>query len=139
MKENLKKRIAALTVAAITLSASFAAYAQSPAEILKEKGIIEGYEDGELHLEKTLTRAEFTKMFVDSFLSDTDNEDKKSKTINFSDVSSDYWGKTYIEKAVSEGVISGFDDGTFRPEETGRICNECGGYGNNRRNYGSYR
>lgn len=111
----MKKRIIAMTTAIVTFSAAFSAYAATPAETLQEMGIIEGYEDGELHLERTLTRAEFTKMFVDAFLTDTD---EKNTDIKFTDVPNDYWGSKYISKAVDAGVISGFEDGTFRPEET---------------------
>lgn len=111
----MKKRIIAMTTAIVTFSAAFSAYAATPAETLQEMGIIEGYEDGELHLERTLTRAEFTKMFVDAFLTDTD---EKNTDIKFTDVPNDYWGSEYIAKAVNAGVISGFEDGTFRPEET---------------------
>lgn len=36
----------------------------------------------------------------------------------FRDVSASYWANGYIQKAVSLGIISGFGDGTFRPEST---------------------
>lgn len=110
----MKKKIIAITTAIVTIASVFSVYAASPAENLQEKGIIEGYEDGELHLERTLTRAEFAKIFCDAFL--TDGEDKDA-VLNFSDVSDDYWGSKYIARAVNAGVISGFEDGTFRPEE----------------------
>lgn len=109
----MKKRITAVTTAIVMASAAFAVYA-SPAETLQEKGIIEGYEDGQLHLERTLTRAEFTKMFAEAFLKDSAQTDDK---IEFTDVKDDYWGSEYIQKAVKTGIISGFEDGTFRPEE----------------------
>ncbi len=108
----MKKRILAITAAATVFSTVFSAYAASPADTLSEKGIIEGYEDGQLHLESTLTRAEFTKMFAEAFLKDTAEIE-----INFTDVPKNYWGKKYIAKAVRASVISGFEDGTFRPEE----------------------
>lgn len=111
----MKKRIIAMTTVIVTFCAAFSAYAATPAETLQGMGIIEGYEDGELHMERTLTRAEFTKMFVDAFLTDTD---EKNTDIKFTDVPNDYWGSEYIVKAVNAGVISGFEDGTFRPEET---------------------
>lgn len=111
----MNKKIIAITTAIVIISGAFSIYASTPAENLQEMGIIEGYDDGELHLERTLTRAEFTKMFADTFLKDTKEADTK---INFSDIANNYWGKEYIAKAVNAGVISGFEDGTFRPEET---------------------
>lgn len=35
---------------------------------------------------------------------------------SFSDVSPDYWASEYIQKLAASGIISGFPDGTFRPE-----------------------
>ncbi|NJO44025.1 MAG: S-layer homology domain-containing protein [Cyanobacteria bacterium CRU_2_1] len=35
----------------------------------------------------------------------------------FSDVSSDYWANRFIQELASRGVISGFPDGTFRPND----------------------
>ncbi|MEO1427717.1 MAG: DUF1565 domain-containing protein [Cyanobacteria bacterium J06633_8] len=35
----------------------------------------------------------------------------------FSDVAPNYWAKTYIEALASKGVIAGFPDGTFKPDE----------------------
>ncbi len=35
----------------------------------------------------------------------------------FSDVSSDYWAAQFIQQLSQRGVIAGFPDGTFRPEE----------------------
>lgn len=109
----MKKRITAICTAAAVMLGVFTVYAKSPANSLKEKGIFEGYEDGELHLERTLTRAEFAKIFADTFLSDTKSADLE---IKFPDIADGFWGREYIEKAVEAGVISGFDDGKFYPE-----------------------
>ncbi len=35
----------------------------------------------------------------------------------FSDVSSNYWAANFIQQLSQRGVIAGFPDGTFRPEE----------------------
>lgn len=35
---------------------------------------------------------------------------------DFSDLASDHWAKSYIDNLTNEGVISGYPDGTFRPE-----------------------
>lgn len=107
----MKKRITAICTAAVVMFGVFTVYAKSPAD----KTIFEGYEDGELHLERTLTRAEFAKIFADTFLSDNQVTDLK---LEFPDVANDYWGREYIEKAVKAGVISGFDDGNFYPEKS---------------------
>ena len=41
----------------------------------------------------------------------------KLKRIHFSDVSTDYWAHDYIEGLAKSNVISGFPDGTFRPND----------------------
>ena len=35
----------------------------------------------------------------------------------FSDISSDYWARGFIQELANRGVISGFPDGTFRPND----------------------
>ena len=85
----------------------------TPEEALVEARVIEGYPDGELHLENFLTRTEFTKMIVSAFL--PNNNEKAS--ISFSDVNDDFWGCDYIKQAVAAGVIKGFEDNTFRPDD----------------------
>ena len=108
----MKRKIIAMITAIAAASAMFTVYAAAPSDKLVEQGILSGYEDGELHLERTLTRAEFTKIFCDAFL--TENT---AKTNKFSDVDG-HWAKDYIGKAVAAGVIAGFEDGTFKPDET---------------------
>lgn len=39
-----------------------------------------------------------------------------SAQTSFSDVSSSYWAQPFIQVLASEGVISGFPDGTFKPD-----------------------
>ncbi|WP_054252658.1 S-layer homology domain-containing protein [Neofamilia massiliensis] len=40
----------------------------------------------------------------------------KAQAVEFSDLASDHWAKSYIDNLTNEGVISGYPDGTFRPE-----------------------
>lgn len=106
----MKKKIIAVVSAAVMMFTTSAVFHA-------EGGVVDmlsGYEDGEIHLERTLTRAEFAKIFVDALL---DEGAQNDIYIKFSDVPEDFWGKEYIEKAVGAQVISGFEDGTFRPEE----------------------
>lgn len=112
----MKRKIIVLTLAATLISSVFTVYAAAPADRLQAQGILQGYEDGELHLERTLTRAEFTKIFCDAFLKD-DKSIKDYKSPSFPDIAA-HWGADYIEKAVAAGVIAGFEDGTFRPDDT---------------------
>lgn len=44
-------------------------------------------------------------------------EEKKVESIKFSDIKDDYWAKSSIEKITDAGIIKGYPDGTFKPEE----------------------
>lgn len=37
--------------------------------------------------------------------------------VSFSDVSSDYWARSFIQDLANRGILSGFPDGTFRPND----------------------
>jgi hypothetical protein len=40
-----------------------------------------------------------------------------AQTSSFSDISSDYWARGFIQELANRGVISGFPDGSFRPND----------------------
>jgi hypothetical protein len=40
-----------------------------------------------------------------------------AKTVRFSDVPQDLWARPYIEALTQRGIIAGYTDGTFRPDE----------------------
>ncbi len=50
-----------------------------------------------------------------------DEADETDSELNsaaaFSDVESDYWGASYITELASKGVVNGYPDGTFRPND----------------------
>jgi len=78
-------------------------------------GIMTGDENGDMNLSKTITRAEFTAMLV-SASSYKDRISYSSNTSVFKDVSYTYWAAQHIRVAVNAGWISGYIDGTFRPD-----------------------
>ena len=43
---------------------------------------------------------------------------EREEKILFSDVEESRWSKPYIEEAVKLGIVTGFEDGTFKPEES---------------------
>lgn len=77
-------------------------------------GFMAGYSDGTFRPNDYLSRAEFATMIVKVI-----NPPAKSNipTPNFSDVPSTHWAKENIEKAVRGGYLSGFPDGTFKPND----------------------
>ena len=73
-------------------------------------GVVSGYGDGTFRPNKPITRAEFVSMavkFLESPQASTENK--------FSDVSVEDWFWNAVQAAVEEGWISGYEDGSFRP------------------------
>ncbi len=72
-------------------------------------GIIKGYTDGNFLPDEKVSRAEFVSM-INRALGNT-----ATGSTRFNDVSSGAWYYSDVSKAVTAGFVSGFDDGTFRP------------------------
>ena len=84
-------------------------YAQA-VETLAGLGGISGYEDGTFGPDKKITRAEFvTIAMAFSTLQEGENP--------FPDVGENFWATPFIVSAVSQGWISGFENGTFAPND----------------------
>ena len=77
-----------------------------------EAGILTGYEDGSYLPDSSLTRAEAAAIIARAYGLTSDAEES-----TFSDVSSTHWGLQYIEACVEAGIINGYEDGTFKPEQ----------------------
>lgn len=76
-------------------------------------GIVTGYGDSTFRPEATVSRAEFTALIARALkLKGT------AGSIDFSDEAKiPAWAKTYIEQAIEAGIISGYENGTFRPAQ----------------------
>lgn len=78
-----------------------------------QTGIISGYDDGTFRPNNNVTRAECATMIC-KMIGINNNEDG---TTQFIDVPSDYWALGYIKGASQAGIISGYDDTTFGPND----------------------
>jgi hypothetical protein len=74
-------------------------------------GVISGYEDGTFRPQNNVTRGQITKIVVLAMGWALD-----CPTQHFSDVPPSHAFYCYVETAYSHGIISGYDDGTFRPQ-----------------------
>lgn len=72
------------------------------------KGLISGYPDGTFKPNESITRAEFAQM-ISGYVK---NEKKVSS--DFQDVK-DHWAKSAIEKLYGNKNVTGYPDGTFKP------------------------
>ncbi len=86
------------------------------AQLLKTLGIVNGDGDGSLRPNDNLTRAEFAKLAV--CMLDKQNEAvSNSGSSTYSDVYADHWALRYINYVSKNGIILGYPDGTFHPDE----------------------
>lgn len=93
-----------------------------------------GYSDGTIRPNANITRAEAATIIF-RLLTD-DSRDRYMTTVSsFSDVSTDAWYSTAVATLSRAGIISGYSDGTFRPNakitraETVAIINRVLGRG----------
>ena len=86
-------------------------YYNAVAELTKS-GVIRGYEDGTFRPDQAITRAEFTAIAARFAKISTD------RTVDFSDVSVNMWYYDAVRTAISYGWVTGYEDGTFRPEQS---------------------
>ncbi len=83
---------------------------------LAERGVLKGYEDGSFQPERIINRAEALKI---SFASREEEEEKSSINqsvhLDFSDVTEQDWFYPYLQSAVQENIVRGYEDGTYKP------------------------
>ena len=75
-----------------------------------DAGILSGYSDGTYRPNANITRAQIAIMVTRAF-----NLSHSGKEVSFTDVPDGYAPKRFIETLASHGVINGYSDGTFRP------------------------
>ena len=89
-------------------------------EFLQERQVVQGYTDGTYQPERSISRAEFTKIVLETSEMEikkcTKTDIKKVATV-FSDISADEWFAEYVCRAYMSGVVEGYTDGTFRPHQ----------------------
>lgn len=78
---------------------------------MQQFGIITGYSDGSFRPDAPVTRAEFA-----AIASRFEKLTEGSKS--FTDVTDTYWAARYINFAATRGWVTGYSDGTFKPENT---------------------
>lgn len=111
----------AIIVLVLSLSFSFAANKfsdvagtkyESAVTKLNSLNIVDGFTDGTFKPENSVTRAQLCKMLVEAL--DLERTNNVALT-QFDDVSSTQWFYNYVKIAVDNGVIKGYTDGTFKP------------------------
>ncbi len=89
---------------------------------VKDRGIVSGYPDGTYRPGQAINRAEFTKIIVNAQFSPTEISEclmGHGGALSFLwDISSTAWYAQYVCVAFNHGIIRGYPDGSFRPEQT---------------------
>ncbi|MBD2012808.1 S-layer homology domain-containing protein [Microcoleus sp. FACHB-53] len=81
---------------------------------LVTRGLILGFPDGTFKPEASITRAEYAAILAKTF--DLPRQRGTGAGV-FSDVPANFWASSAIRVAAGMGFISGFPDGTFRPQQ----------------------
>lgn len=108
--------IAAIFISTVSLGAYGAVgdiagyWAEDVITIWIEKGFAKGYTDGTFRPNNHISRAEFMSLVNNAF------DYTEEKEINYSDVSENKWYTSTIKRAVAQGYISGYQNGTMRPD-----------------------
>ena len=87
-------------------------WAQTFIQELASRNIIKGFPDGSFRPNDPVTRAQFAAL-----LSQAMNKSTIRSSATFTDVASNNWAATAIQKAYTTGFMSGYSATTFRPNE----------------------
>lgn len=121
--KNLKKVFALLVVFTMVLSTvAFASpyddvkddadYAEA-VTTLSSLGLFKGDDQGNFNPDKGITRAEFAAVVVRTM----GMGDPGTTTTSFIDVPATHWGSGYIQAATQMGILAGYGDGNFGPDD----------------------
>lgn len=122
---NLKKVLALVVAFSMMLSVvAFANYADvdkdadyaGAVELLSALEIFEGDDLGNFNPDNTITRAEVAAVVCRALGLESSAKGAAGATA-FTDVAADHWASGYINLASQNGIINGYGDGTFGPED----------------------
>lgn len=91
-------------------------WSRADVELMASKGIVAGLPNGQFNPGGTVTRAEFVALLVRA-LGLTKADANAVSATSFTDVKNTDWFWPEVTAAVNAGVVGGFDDGTFRPND----------------------
>lgn len=87
-------------------------WAMSRINDLVARGAIKGYPDGTFQPDASITRAEFTTVVVKAFNLTSPN----GQALAFTDTS-EHWARDYIATATAAGIVGGYNDSIFGPND----------------------
>ncbi|WP_169834463.1 S-layer homology domain-containing protein [Paenibacillus donghaensis] len=97
--------------AAVKFTDTTSHWAAATVDIFIKLGVVNGYKDGTFHPNASITRAEFATIIAKVF--------DLSSTVTGSELTdiSGHWAEASIRTLRDKGVISGYQNGTFKPNQ----------------------
>ncbi|WP_260846469.1 S-layer homology domain-containing protein [Paenibacillus polymyxa] len=87
-------------------------WAEKTVDTFSKLGIVNGYKDGSFRPDGEITRAEFSAIISRIFDISGGNQ-----PVALNDIG-DHWAQDAITKLTAAGVLNGYEDGTFKPDQT---------------------
>lgn len=87
-------------------------WAEAHIEKMIQAGIVNGYSNHRFYPDRSITRAEAVTIITNAL-----NLTASNNTLVFSDVEADHWAFQNIALAVESGIVQGYPDGTFKPDQ----------------------
>ena len=87
-------------------------WAKAYIEALASQNIIAGFPDGSFKPNEPVTRAQFATIITKAL-----TPASKRPSIKFKDVASNFWAYAAIQSAYQSQFVSGYPDGTFKPQQ----------------------
>ncbi|MDO9592860.1 MAG: S-layer homology domain-containing protein, partial [Erysipelotrichaceae bacterium] len=117
MKKAIKLCLILILTAVLLIQPAFAAasfpdtsghWAEAHIDYLFTQGLINGYPDGTFRPNNTISRAEVAAILANELSLPLQNS-------SFPDVPGTHWATGYIGAVVNASIMSGYPDGTFKP------------------------
>ncbi|MDF2647861.1 MAG: S-layer y protein [Paenibacillus sp.] len=87
-------------------------WAKADIELLANKFVVDGVSDNRFEADRSITRAEFAALLVHAL-----GLNPAAAQIDFKDVAAADWFADAVGTAAVAGLLSGYEDGTFRPNK----------------------
>lgn len=112
MANFLNLKSTSTTISFDDVSSDF--WAKNPIQLVAQNGLMNGTGDGIFSPNTTLTRAQMAQIFYNAFFTDQQVSNARN---SFEDISNSHWAYAAIETMKQEGIMSGYGDGTFKPNQ----------------------
>jgi hypothetical protein len=90
-------------------------WAYSEVMACSSAGIVSGYGDGLYHPEREVTRDQMAVFVARGLAGGEEGVPDFAGTPTFPDVDAEHWALDYVEYVVSQNIVEGYEDGTYRP------------------------